>query len=312
LAFNDDSLVGDADLPTGGPERIVTNFLQHLVRKGVAEDSGWKWTYTTRHSDEINKRKRESELIAREAAERAARQKRLANLVNEIIASGNSGESSSFALDVWLDHRIDHEGRTVRQVADQGDAAWRKLFKDLSTTFAVLKGTSEEAARDFGLPVGKALDAARIAQEARAVQRKLEAEESARLERVERVDRLIQAARAALGVAHPVWIDSPNPALNDLTPREAAGESPEQLARARQLLQKYFAELEQKEKWLGELEREASTLLRRPDKVAVYLNSSDPKLPGHASPRAHTKDKETMLECLSLLKQRLGKRRHII
>jgi hypothetical protein len=55
-----------------------------------------------------------------------------------------------------------------------------------------------------------------------------------------------------------------------------------------------------------ELEREAFKLFPRPDKLRLYMTTSDPELPGLVSPTVYTKDEQTMRQCLVLLRRRYG------
>jgi hypothetical protein len=303
-----DPLLAEAGLRDGGPEQVVLGFLRFLSHQGVAEDLGWTWKRTQRHSDQLLQRKRDRERALRETAERAARRKALANLGNSIALLGDDDERQNFDVAVWMDHRPGGNGLSLNQVADDGDAAWRALKAGLSTALAVLKDESEEVAEHFGLPIRSSLKAVRAAHEARAAQRKLDAEEAARLESFGRIDTIVSRAASMPGDACNSWIDAPKSKLDGLTPREAAAKSSELLARASRLLHDHVAELTKKTKWVEELEREALKLFQRQDKVALYINSSDPGLPGLVSPNVHTKDERTMRQCLALLKRRFGKR----
>jgi hypothetical protein len=313
LEHDDTSLVSEAGLPSGGPEQAVVNFLQYLTRKGVAAYDGWRWRYTAGHSSELDRRALEKQRTAREAAERASRHVRLANLVKDIVLTVGADEAGAFNFDAWA---IDGIGQTARHVTDAGGVAWRDLNKALSTTLAVLNDESEETAPHFGLPIREALQAMRATHEARADQRRLEAEEAKQKERQARIDSIERQARASLYEESDAWLDSPSSKLDGQTPRAAAAESPAKLATARWLLDQHCAARTLKARWVDELEREVTSLLHReePDpsrlktKVTLYMTGSDLKLPGHASPMAHTKDEVTMRECLAILKRRSGKR----
>jgi hypothetical protein len=93
-----------------------------------------------------------------------------------------------------------------------------------------------------------------------------------------------------------------------MSPREAAALSAGDLEIATRLLRSFEAELIKKKKWAGELEREASKLFSRPDKLRLYMTAGDPELPGLVSPIVYTKDEQTMRQCLALLRRRYGKR----
>jgi hypothetical protein len=192
--------------------------------------------------------------------------------------------------------------------AGEGDAAWRSLKKGLSTTLAVLKDQSEDVAEDFGLPVRGALHAMRAVHASRAAPRKLEMEEAARLEGLKRIETIVGAATSRLGNAGDVWTNTFSARLDGLTPRQAAESSPELLAKAKRLLHSHVEELAEKAKWVEQLESEASKLFQQPDKLHLYLTTSDRDLPGLAAPNVYTKDEGTMQQCLVLLKRRFGKR----
>jgi hypothetical protein len=93
-----------------------------------------------------------------------------------------------------------------------------------------------------------------------------------------------------------------------MSPREAAELSGGHLEIATRLLRSFQAELIKKAKWVDELEREASKLLPRLDMLRLYMTAGDPELPGLVSPTVHTKDEQTMRQCLALLRRRYGKR----
>jgi hypothetical protein len=223
------------------------------------------------------------------------------------VAAANKGIAQGFDHEKWIDAGTVDAGRNIRQITDDGGSEWRDFIKALSTALAVLKDESKEAAKDFGLPVDDALAAMRSIHETRLAERKREAEQKAEQERIARVEALVQAAQAALGDDGLTWLDDPQTFLRGLTPRIAAAESAGQLANAKWRLQGHQEECELKATWIDALKREAYNLFRREDKVAVYMTSGDPSLPGHASPYAHTKNETTMRECLTLLKKRFGK-----
>ncbi|WP_213289013.1 hypothetical protein [Bradyrhizobium sp. sGM-13] len=93
-----------------------------------------------------------------------------------------------------------------------------------------------------------------------------------------------------------------------MTPREAAAQSAGLLENATRLLHNFAAEFAKTAKWVDELEREASQLFPRPDKLCLYMTVSDPDLPGLASPSVYIKEEQTMQQCLVLLRRRFGKR----
>lgn len=302
-----DSLLADAELPDGGAEQAVITFLQFLAANGIIEDVGWTWKQTQRRSDQLHQRRIEQDRADREAAEMAARLKSLKNLGNSIAFLGSDIEQRGFDVASWMEYCPDG-GRSLKQIAIDGDAAWRTLKKALATTLAVLKDECEEKAEDLGLPVRGAIEAMRAVHKARAVQRKVEAEEAERLERSGRLNTITALSSALIGDAHSNWMDTPHSSLNRLTPRDAAAQSAELLEKATYLLHNFAAELVKKAKWIDELEREASKLLPRPDMLRLYMTASNPDLPGRVSPSTYTKDEKTMQQCLALLRRRFGKR----
>jgi uncharacterized protein (DUF2384 family) len=201
------------------------------------------------------------------------------------------------------------DGRqSLKQIAIEGDAAWRTLKKVLATTLDVLKDESEEQAEALGLPVRSAIQAMRAVHEARAAQRKVEAEEAERLERLGRLNAITVLSSALVGEAHSSWMETPHSSLSGMTPRDAAAQSAELLEQAKRLVGNFAAELAKKAKWVGELEQEASRLLLRPDMLRLYMTASNPDLPGRVSPSTYTRDEQTMQQCLALLRRRFGKR----
>jgi hypothetical protein len=222
---NDPSLLVEAELPAGGTEQVVLSFLRQLAKQGIAADQGWKWTYTQRHLDELGRRKQEKQRIAYEAAERASRHKRLAGLVNDVISLAGVDEGASFDFEAWLTKQIIGLKQTPKTIADEGDAEWRKLVKELSTARTILKDESEETGAHCGLPIQQALEAATRRQVARAEQKRLEAAEAAERERQARIAEMEHAFRAALGDADPQWLDDPAAELGGLSPRAAAAQS---------------------------------------------------------------------------------------
>lgn len=312
----DDSLIEEAGLPLGGPQHAVENFLHYLARKGIAVDEGWRWGYTHRHSNELERRAHEKQRLAREAAERFSRHSRLGMLVRDVLAAANPDMDANIGFNAWVTQPLAASGQTPQALADAGDAAWHELTKGLKTALAVLKDATEESAENCGLPIGDALRAMRTVHEARIAKRQSEAEEMARLEREARIDALALEAQRKLRDDAVAWLEKPFQRLDGLTPRQAAAESSVKLETARWILDQVLAARAIKEKWLGELEHEATALLRRvetdPDrlksKVALFMSTSDPALPSRVSPRAHTRNEVTVQECLALLKQRIGKR----
>ncbi|MFG3591571.1 hypothetical protein [Bradyrhizobium sp. RDI18] len=172
--------------------------------------------------------------------------------------------------------------------------------KALATTRAVLKDQCEEETEDLGLPVRGAIQAMRATHEARAAQRNVEADEAERLKRLERLNTITPLSNALIGDAHSNWIETPHSSLIGMTPREAAAQSAGLLENATRLLHNLAAELAKKAKWVDELEREASKLFSRPDKLCLCMTVSDPDLPGLASPSVYIKDEQTMQQCLVL------------
>ncbi|MDA9448281.1 hypothetical protein XI01_16425 [Bradyrhizobium sp. CCBAU 21360] len=206
-----------------------------------------------------------------------------------------------------MEHAPDGQ-QPLKQIAIKGDAAWQALKRALATTLAVLKDECEQEAEDIGLPVRGALEAMRVIHKARAAQRKAAAEEAERLGRLERLNTITSLSNALIGDAHSNWLETRNSNLNGMTPRDAAALSTGHLENAMHLLRKFAAELVQKAKWVDELEREASKLLSRPDKLRLYMTSGDPELPGLVSPTVYTKDEQTMRQCLALLRRRHRRR----
>jgi hypothetical protein len=309
LERNDHSLLAEAGLPAGGPEEVVLGYLRHLSKQGVAEDQGWKWAYTRRHLDTLDKRKSERQRIAYEAAERASRHTRLAALVNEIISVAVVDEGGTFDLNAWRAKLIEEMGQTPRKIADEGGPEWRRLTKGLSTTLAALRDESEDSAGDWGLPICTALQAATRRQAARAEALRLQAEEAARLERQARVDEIEQAIRTTLGYDNPLWLDDPAAELGSLSPRAAAAQSSDLLTRAKRLLQKHAAELKIKAQALAYLREQLMPLMKRDEKrIELCLRNSHPRLPGCLSPREYVKDQATADKCLDLFKKP-GRRR---
>jgi len=302
-----DSLLADAKLPDGGAEQAVVGFLQFLAAKRIVEDVGWTWKQTQRRSDQLHQRRIEQERADREAAELAARLRSLTNLGNSIALLGSDVEQQGFNVASWMEHCPDG-GRSLKQIAIEGDAAWRTLKKTLATTLAVLKDESEEQAEALGLPVRSAIQAMRAVHEARAAQRKVEAEEVERRERLGRLNAITALSSALVSDAHSSWMDTPHSSLNGMTPRDAAAQSAELLEQAKRLVRNFAAELAKKAKWVGELEQEASRLLLRPDMLRLYMTASNSDLPGRVSPSTYTKDEQTMQQCLALLRRRFGKR----
>ncbi len=314
---HDKSLIAEADLPPGGPQCAVENFLQYLARKGIAVDEGWRWGYTRHHADELDRRAHEKQRLAREAAERSLRHSRLETLVKDVLTSVPRRDSAvSFDFKAWLAQPIGASSQTPQAMADAGDTAWHELMKGLKTALAVLKDETEEKAEDFGLPIVDTLRSMRVIHEARITQRQSEAEEKARQEREARVAALELEAQGKLGDDAAAWLEQSFQRLGGVTPRQAAAESSDKLDATRWILEQVLATRALQDKWVGELRREATVLLRRGDtdpdrlkvKVALYMAGGDPSLPNRASPRAYTRNEVTMQECLALLKQRIGKR----
>lgn len=302
-----DSLLADAELPDGDAEQAVVSFLQFLAAKRVIEDVGWTWKQTQRRSDQLHQRRIERERADREAADLAARLRSLTNLGDSIALLGSDIEQQGFDVASWMEHCPDGR-QSLKQIAIEGDAAWRTLKKALATTLAVLKDECEEHAEALGLPVRSAIQAMRAVHEARAAQRKVEAEEAERQERLGRLNAITVLSSALVGEAHSNWMDTPHSSLNGLTPRDAAAQSAELLEQAKRLVRNFAAELAKKAKWVGELEQEASRLLLRPDMLRLYMTASNPDLPGRVSPSTYTRDEQTMQQCLALLRRRFGKR----
>ena len=302
-----DSLLAGAKLPDGGAEQVVVSFLQFLAAHGVIEDVGWTWKQTQHRSDQLHQRRIERDRADREAAEIAARLKSLKHFGSSIVFLGSDIEKQGFDVESWMKHCPDG-GRSLEQIAIEGDAAWRTLKKALATTLAVLKDEDDEQVQDLGLPVRGAIQAMRAVHEARADQRKVEAEEAERLESLKRLNTITALSSTLVGDAHSNWMHMPHPSLNGMTPRDAAARSAELLQKATSLLRSFAAELAKKSKWIDELEREASRLLPRPDMLRLYMTASNPDLPGRTSPSTYTRDEQTMQQCLALLRCRFNRR----
>lgn len=303
----EDSLLVDANLPKGGAEQAVFRFLRSLAVKGVVEDTGWAWKQTQRRSAELHQRRIEQDRAHREAAQLAARLAFLKGLGERIALLGSDVERQGFEIAHWMEHAPDGQ-QSLKQIAIRGDAAWRTLKGALAITLAVLKDESEQEADDLGLPVRGALKTMRSIHDSRAAQRKTEEEEAERLQRLKRIETITALSISWIGDAHSNWLEAPHSNLDGMSPREAAARSGEYLEIATRLLRSFQAELIKKAKWVDELEREASKLLPRPDMLRLYMTAGDPELPGLVSPTAHTKDEQTMWQCMALLRRRYGKR----
>lgn len=302
-----DPLLVDANLPKGGAERAVLKFLRSLAVKGIVEDTGWAWKQTQRRSAELHQRRIEQDRADREAAQLAARLASLSGLGKSIALLGSDIERQGFDVASWMEHAPDGQ-QSLKQIATKGDAAWQALKKALATTLAVLKDESEQKADDLGLPVRGALQAMRSIHDSRAAERKAEEEEAERLQRLERLRTITALSISRIGDAHSNWLEAPHSDLDGMSPREAAELSGGHLEIATRLLRSFQAELIKKAKWVDELEREASKLLPRLDMLRLYMTAGDPELPGLVSPTVHTKDEQTMRQCLALLRRRYGKR----
>jgi hypothetical protein len=303
LKCNDHSLLAEAGLPAG-PEEIVLGFLRHLAKQDVAEDQGWKWTYTRRHLDTLDQRKSERQRIAYEAAERASRYTRLTAIVNEIISVAGIDEGATFDLNAWRANLIEGMGQTPWKITDEGGPEWGKLTKGLSTTLAALRDESEDSAGDCGLPICEALQAATRRQAARAEALRLQAEEAAMLDRQARVDEIEHTFRAALGDADLQWLNGPASELNGLSPRAAAAQSFDLLARANRFLQEHVTDLKLKAQALTYLREKLMSLMKKDEeRIELCLRGSHPRLPGRLSPNAYVKDQATADECLSHFKK---------
>lgn len=304
LQRDDDSLFAEAGLPAGGPEEAVMIFLRCLAKQGVAEDHGWKWSYTQRHLDELGRRKRERQRIAYELAERASRHRRLADLVNEIISLAGIDEGASFGFEIWVGKRTEGLEQTPKTIADEGDAGWRRLIKDLSVTRAVLKDESAEPTGHCGLPIKQALVHAARRQVARAEQKRLEAAEAAEQERQARITEIERAYWVAIGDFDSGWLDDPTAELGGLSPRAAAAHSFDLLARSKRLLEVHIASLRLKAQALAYLRERLVTIFKRDEeRIDLFLRGSNPGLRGRISPREYVRDQATADDCLDLLKR---------
>lgn len=302
-----DPLLVDAKLPKGGAEQAVVRFLRSLAANGIVEDTGWAWKQTQRRSAELHQRRIEQDHADRTAAQTAARLASLKDFGKNIALLGDDIERQGFDVVSWMEQAQDGQ-QSFKQIAIGGDAAWQTLKKALLTTLAVLRDESEQEADDLGLPVRRALHTMRSLHESRAAQRKAEAEEAEGLQRSERLNTLTVLSTTLIGDAHSNWLEAPHSHLDGMSPREAVALSAGHLEIASRLLRKFAAELVKKAKWVDELEREASKLFPRPDKLRLYMTAGDPELPGLVSPSVYTKDEQTMRQCLALLKRRYGRR----
>lgn len=302
-----DSLLVDANLPKGGAEQAVVRFLRSLAVQGIVEDTGWAWKQTQRRSAQLHQRRIDRDRADREAAQTAARLASLNSLGKSIALLGSDIERQGFDVVFWMEHAPDGQ-QSLKQIAIKGDTAWQTLKSALATTLAVLKDECEQEADDLDLPVRGALKAMRSVHECRAAQRKADAEEAERLARLQRLNTITALSSTLFGEAHSNWLETPHSHLNGISPREAAALSAGHLENATRLLRKFAAELVKKAKWVDELEREASKLFSRPDKLRLYMTAGDPELPGLVSPTVYTKDEQTMRQCLALLRRRYGKR----
>jgi hypothetical protein len=302
LLRKDPALLGEAGLPEGGASAAVADFLQALEQRGVAQYDGWKWSYTVQHSNTLIRRKRERDRIAQEEAARGVRNKRLSNLVTEVLLAAVKDSKDTFQFSSWKSGSINGNGQTVQQIVDEGRQAWVELEKGLVRTLAVLKDESEDSACNYDLPIKISLHAMTAIHDARAAEKKKDEEEAARLASVKRVKMIVEAARMTVGEDEATWIDIPNHSLDGKMPKTAAGESPELFTRAKLLLSQHCEDLAKWQIWIDKLDRRAMEIFQRRDKVDLFMNNIHPGLPGGVSPRAHTKDDKTMTECLALLK----------
>lgn len=302
---SDDDLLREAGLPPG-VEGAVQDFLRFLARQGIAEDQGWRWTFSREHSTRIkvaehNRRRAEEERLAKEQ-----RHNELSEVVTRIIGFAKSSESTAFDFRAWLSGRCG-EGLSPSAMADSGGRDWRDFVGGLRQMVLVLEGRAAPPAQDFGLPVRGALDALHIAHVARKEAERRAAEEAARIALERRLDALVRRSRVA-GERLQGWIDAPNDRLRGLSPREAAARSHDEYRRAEELLERQIDEARRKQKWEGELEAKLTALMRSPDKSKLSLTTRGWKLPGDAKPVDYVRDEKTLNECLSLIKQKIGRR----
>lgn len=301
----DDDILRKAGLPLG-VEGAVQNFLRFLARQGIAEDEGWRWTFSREHSAQIklaehNRRRAEEELRAREQ-----RQNELSEIVARIVGLDKSRESTAFDFGAWLSGRSG-EGLSPSAMADSGGRDWQDFVGGLRQTVSVLEGRAAPPAQDFGLPVRGALDAVHVAHVARKEAEQRAAEEAARVASERRLDALVLRSRV-VGERLQGWIDAPNDRLGGLTPKEAAARSHDDLRRVEELLETQIDKAFKQKKWLDDLEEKLTTLMRSPEKAKLAMKTRGWKLPGDAKPMEYVRDEKTQNECLSLIKQKIGRR----
>lgn len=285
------------------PFRTLEAFMETLISEGVLyykKGDHWLDPVWPERAEALAEERARQARIARERKSRRDEADRMLNALFE--GSGVDAEGPEFSLEAWRTAPPDLDGRSIAEIADGGDAEWRRLRERLSTIQTMLRG-GPPCDDLMGLPFeAQRVEAVRQA-EAIAAEEARSLAEAERQAAEARLHDLRQAAQVGLLDQAHGWLASA--AGGGLSWEGRARESPEGLEQALKTLAPVAEtaatarrEKAAREALQAEL-REAARAVYDEQRAELFLRSTHPDV--GTSPLSYCDDPRRLRLCLNLL-----------
>jgi competence protein CoiA-like protein len=294
-------------LPFAPPAEAVEAYLRQLEQMGFVRSAPseiWQPSQALRSKVRMAK-----DLRARPAKRLAE----ICEIVKEELEGLPAEETGSFTFGAWVKSVLPGRPPSVADAIQGSESEWRSLCQDISNI-----GTNIRFSPRIGLPLfGLPLDGKLV----RALERKRQEAEERERGRVEkeqaeadaRVLQLRSRAHRSVGDLAGTWLANGNPALDGLSPLEAASSATGfdaaliALDRKRRELELEEHERRRKQKAVAELEALARSRYYDPEHAELWMRSSRREL-GGISPAEFTHDDATRDKCATYLPPKRSRR----
>jgi len=249
---------------------------------------------------------------AQELRERPAkRTEELKALVTRILAPVREGFKAGFDFDQWF-ASTDVLGERPADFLNVEDDDWKGFINRLERLCSEMYRRPPTITESLGLPVQEEASARQASHRLAQEQQKQESEEKAEREAFERVTNLRRSVETAMGAAAAGWLDTPQDALDGLSPSAMARRSQSDFWRATKALDRWRDALREEEQRqskrenaLASLRSAVRTEFKREDLADLWMRQPHQMLNG-AKPGEYCVDDSTLRACLDLF---TGRRR---
>ncbi|MEY9538069.1 hypothetical protein ABIE85_001129 [Bradyrhizobium diazoefficiens] len=297
----------DTGLPFEPPVRAVELYLKQLEKLGLIHSGR---TETWKPAKLLWSRLQ----AAKELRERPARRRaQIETIVKEQIRDLPESETSSFNFDVWIASTLPGRQGSVADSIRGEEAAWTALCRDISHIRTDIRFSPRSDLQLYGLPCAGELDRMLKQKTDEAEQRERSRREKEQAEADARLTKLHTRALRDIGDLTMTWLNTGHPALNGLSPLEAASSATgfdaaiDALNRKTRELALEKRALQRKQKAVAELEELALSRYYDPELAALWMRSSRTELGGN-SPSEFTCDDATRDRCAYYLPKKRSRR----